>query len=251
MTSGALEGGDDLRARVRALAHDALARGAPAAWFEPLYRAAAGDPGQVPWADQAPHPDLLGWLAGAPSPPAGARAVVVGCGLGDDAAALAARGWDVTAFDVAPTSVDWARRRFAGLPGVAWHVADLFALPAGWARAFDLVLEAYTIQALPPSVREAALGATAGLVAPAGRAVVITRMRPDGAPGPSADPATWGPPWPVSPAELEALARAGLAPLESVCTTPELAGPGAPPLGPGAPAAPRFRSVWLRPPGSS
>ena len=72
-------------------------------------------------------------------------ALDIGCGEGDDALWLAARGWDVTGADLSPTAVgrlrDGARR--AGLDGrVRALVLDVTAepLPAG---PFDLVTSFY------------------------------------------------------------------------------------------------------------
>lgn len=196
-----LAGAPDPRARVRALAEDALARGQPTGWFDPLYREARGDPSRVPWADLAPHPALAAWLDQA-GDLTGARAVVVGCGLGDDAEAVARRGARTLAFDVSPAAVDWCRARFPGST-VDYTVGDLLALPPGWRRAFDLVVEVYTVQSLPLPLRERALHGVADLAAPGGRVVVICRGRDDDEP-----PA--GPPWPLSRRDLRALAAAGL-----------------------------------------
>ena len=72
-------------------------------WFEAVYQTAGDDPAQIPWADLAAHPLLAAWLADVPSPAPGARALDVGCGLGDNAAALAAKGWQTTGFDLSAT----------------------------------------------------------------------------------------------------------------------------------------------------
>jgi ubiquinone/menaquinone biosynthesis C-methylase UbiE len=93
---------------------------------------------------------------------------VVGCGICDDPVFLAGLGCEVTAFDVSPTAVAEGRRRFAGSP-VTFQVADLLALPPGWAGAFDLVAELYTVQALYGMAREAAIAALPGLWHPAAR----------------------------------------------------------------------------------
>ena len=102
-----------------------------AAFFEAIYGEAAGDTTRVPWAHGQPHPALVTWLnAVAPSLiRCGSRVAVVGCGLGDDAVELTHRGYDVTAFDVSPTAIEWARRRH---PEIArdLHVADLFDIGA-------------------------------------------------------------------------------------------------------------------------
>lgn len=225
-------GEDERRERARALAREALARGEPTAWFDALYREAAGDAAAVPWADLRPHPALVELLDRA-GDLTGARAVCVGCGLGDDAEELARRGARTTAFDVSPEAVAWCRRRFPSSP-VEHHVADLLALPAAWRRAFDLVVEVHTIQALPPTLRERAIGAVAELVAPGGRALVVCRGRDD-------DALVDGPPWPLSRQELSAFAAAGLREVS-------LEDRSEPPASPGAPAARRFTAVYERAP---
>lgn len=91
-----------------------------AAWFEDRYRAAEAGEGLPSWADLRPNPHLTDWIVAAR--PALGRVAVVGCGLGDDAAALAQAGFSVTAFDVAPTAVASAARRFPGV-AVDWRAA--------------------------------------------------------------------------------------------------------------------------------
>lgn len=62
----------------------------------------------------------------------GSRILEVGCGLGDDAAALAARvapGGSVLAIDGSRAMVDAARRRHDGTAGLTFDVADATRLP--------------------------------------------------------------------------------------------------------------------------
>ena len=63
--------------------------------FDTIYREAAGDVDRIPWAHRQPCPALISWLnAEAPGLiRCGARAAVVGCGLGEDACALLERGY--------------------------------------------------------------------------------------------------------------------------------------------------------------
>jgi SAM-dependent methyltransferase len=188
---------------VREIADAYLARGDAVGWFEEFYREQQGDASRVPWADPIGHPLLSAWLAERGPPPAGARsAVVVGCGLGEECEHVAEAGWDTLGFDVSPTAVDWCRRRFPG-SRVRFEVADLFALPKDWRGTFDLVVEVYTLQALPADVRPDAARRIAELVAPGGTLLVITRGREPDEPAEAL-------PWPLVRGELDVLTEAGL-----------------------------------------
>ena len=194
----------DPRDRVKKLAGESLDRGDPTGWFDALYREARRDASAIPWADLRPTPAVADWLDREPPAP-GARAIVVGCGLGDDALLVARRGLPTTAFDVSETAVAWCRDRFPEAP-VVWVVADLFAAPAPWAQAFDLVIEVNTLQALPLALRPRAIEAVASLVAPGGACLVVGRLRDDEVP-PALVP---GPPWPLSRGDLAGFQAAGL-----------------------------------------
>lgn len=187
---------------VRRLANESIARGDATGWFETLYQEAEGRWDRIPWADLAPNPHLLEWL----DSPAGGEGrgvcLVVGCGLGDDAQALAARGWQVVAFDISPTAVAGCRSRFPETR-VEYVVADALAPPPHWLGRFDLVFESYTLQVLPPGTRIRAAAALASVVASGGRLLVLCRARepeePDGQL-----------PWPLTRDELNAFRDAGL-----------------------------------------
>jgi SAM-dependent methyltransferase len=195
---------DDLvRRRARQLAAEAAAAGDPAGWFETLYAEAQAGTAVVPWDDGEANPHLLRWAAvaaerGMAGP--GRRALVVGCGVAGDPVFLAGLGYEVTAFDVSPTAVAEARRRFAGAP-VTFQVADLLAPPPDWADGFDLVAEIYTVQALYGKARATAIEALPGLVAPGGTLLVIARATDEE--DPVRDPAMM--PWPMTRNELNAM----------------------------------------------
>lgn len=178
--------------------------GRPLDWFEGLYEAADGDLAAVPWADNNPHPGLSAWLEqnSQDLTRAASRAIDIGCGLGDNALALQQAGFDVTAFDLSQTAVDWAKQRY-GDRGIHFQQADFFDLPPDWVGAFDFVHETYTIQALKGTLRAAAFAEIASLVKPGGHLLAICRSRPDGGP-------VSGPPWPISAREMKAFEAAGL-----------------------------------------
>jgi SAM-dependent methyltransferase len=189
------------RGRARAYAASAIAGGEPLRWFEELYKEAAEGDAAVPWADLRPNPHLVSWPlldVGRPR-----SVLVVGCGYGDDAEWLAERGLPVTAFDIAPSAVAACRRRFPR-SAVDYVVADLLNLPAEWAQErFDLVVEAYTIQVLPPNSAEraAAFGALAAVTAQ--DLLVIARGRHErDAPGSM--------PWPLTAGEMAKFEAYGL-----------------------------------------
>ena len=163
------------RKKVRAIAQQSLSRGEPTAWFDALYKNAGGNTASIPWADQRPNDNLVTWLDRERVAGRG-RALVIGCGLGDDAEELARRGWNVTAFDISPTAIDWCRKRFANSK-VSYVAADLLDPPKHWTRAFDFVLESYTLQAVPPEVRDRMMPNVANFVAPGGTLLIICRGR--------------------------------------------------------------------------
>ena len=105
-------------------------------FFESFYASASDDLSQIPWARLSPRPLLVRWLDAEP-PAEGTPALVVACGLGDDAEELARRGCVVVAFDVSPTAIDVARRRFPH-SRVSYRVADLFDLPLDWRERFQV-----------------------------------------------------------------------------------------------------------------
>jgi SAM-dependent methyltransferase len=141
-----------------------------------LYTTARGDPSIIPWADLTPNPNLLVWLDEHRVQGQGKKALKVGCGLGDDAEELESRGFDTTAFDISLTAIDWCGKRFPN-SSVHYIAADLFKAPRDWVGGFDFVLESYTLQVLPLSVRIRATAEIAGFVKPGGTLLVICRGR--------------------------------------------------------------------------
>jgi 2-polyprenyl-3-methyl-5-hydroxy-6-metoxy-1,4-benzoquinol methylase len=192
---------DDDGQRARIKQH--LDRGDATGWFEIVYAGAEGEGDRVPWACQAARPAFDSWLRTHDISGNGRRALVVGCGLGDDAEELARRGFEVTAFDVSPSAIAWCKRRFPD-SDVHYEVADLFAAPAAWRHAYEFVLEIFTVQALPIMMREQTIAAISDMVAPDGTLLVFC-LGHDEAEGRT------GPPWPLTRSELDHFLEHGLA----------------------------------------
>jgi SAM-dependent methyltransferase len=184
------------------IAAESLAGDDPTGWFERLYAQARDGEAVVPWARGKPNPLLAEWTRARALAGRGRSALVVGSGLGDDAEHVASLGYATVAFDVAPTAIALARRRFPD-SAVRYVTADLLDPPAEWSGAFELVLECINVQALPVRLHAAAIANVARTVAPGGTLLVISAAREDGEP-------VDGPPWPLTRAEIDAFARGGL-----------------------------------------
>lgn len=189
----------DWDARADELSVEAIEAGEPAAWFDRLYAEGAAGRIGMPWERDEPQAQLVPWFEAWPGSAdgAGRRAVVVGCGLGADAEYVAAHGFATTAFDISPTAIEQARARHPGSP-VDYRVADLLDLDPDLVGAFDLVVEVYTLQALPDPPRGEAAAAVSSLLAPGGTMVVVA-FRSTGEPDPDR------PPYPLTRAHLALL----------------------------------------------
>src|SRR5436190_22479731 len=141
-----------VRARGRELHAEFAARGDAFGWFEALYKEAGGDNNRISWADLEPNSYFRAWAETSGLKGDGRSALVVGCGLGDDAKYLHDLGFKVTAFDISPTAIEWARKLYPDT-GIQFEVGDLFKPPIEWkytqagslrSGGFDFVLEIYT-----------------------------------------------------------------------------------------------------------
>ena len=172
-------------------------------WFEKVYADAANANGAVPWAIKDANPLLTAWVERQRTDiTAGAAAIVIGCGLGDDAEYLAAQGYRVTAFDISQSAIDACKRRFSQ-SSVDYQVADLFKLPDAWAASFNFVFESRTVQSLPWHMAAPAIEAIARLVAPGGSLLVVCHGR-------EPSESKQGIPWPLSREELAHFTAQGL-----------------------------------------
>lgn len=194
----------EARARTKEIQTEYAERGDVFGWFDALYSEAAGDNAKIPWADLEPNRYLRAWAEKAGLKGEGRNALVVGCGLGDDAVYLDDLGFKVTGFDISPTAIEWAKKLHAERD-IQFAVADLFQPFRGWLGSFDFVVEVYTIQPLPMDIRPSVIDAVAAFVKDGGELVVVTRGRED-------DEVPEEVPWPLSRQDLSRFEENGLRP---------------------------------------
>ena len=185
---------DEVRLRLLKLSEAAETDGEPLRWFEELYAGANRNSNEIPWARMEPHPKMVEWIANQPD--VQGKALVIGCGLGDDAEWLSVAGFEVTAFDISESSIQWCKERFPST-AVDYIVADLLNPPEAWFKAFDLVVEIHILQAIPEEVRDPAAVQIPGLLDSGGSLLCIGRLA--GLQTPNETP----PPWPLSRTWLE------------------------------------------------
>jgi SAM-dependent methyltransferase len=193
---------EEARKYVRQLAAQFAEQGDATGWFDALYKEAAGNTEAIPWADLEPNKFFKERADATRLKGDGRKALVVGCGLGDDARYLHDLGFKVTAFDISPAAIEWAKRLHKDTD-IQFEVADFFEPFRGWLGAFDFVLEVYTIQPLPMEMRSRVIDSIASFVAPGGRLVVVTRGRED-------DEQPEQLPWPLSRRDLQQFEEDGL-----------------------------------------
>jgi SAM-dependent methyltransferase len=193
---------EQARARARELAAEFRDRGKPFDWFEAFYRESNGDPETIPWADLEANKYFTAWVEQNGLEGDGRTALVVGCGLGDDAKYLSDLGFQVTAFDISPTAIEWAKKLYSDA-SISFQIANLLDPPTEWLGAFDFVLEIYTIQPLPLEIRPQVIDSMASFVKEGGELVVVTRGRED-------DDEPEQMPWPLSRRNLSRFEANGL-----------------------------------------
>ncbi len=151
----------------------------PLGWLDSIYKNAQGNYKAVFWADLEASPYLLKWLKNNPIEKNKAKAIVIGCGVGDDAEALSDFGYEVIGFDVSPSAIELCKNRYPN-SNVTYLVTDLFDYPKNWIENFDLIYECNTIQVLPGKYRIKARKAISNLLAPLGYLLVSCRSREKG-----------------------------------------------------------------------
>ncbi|MCF6245227.1 MAG: class I SAM-dependent methyltransferase [Sulfurovum sp.] len=163
-------------------------------WFDDLYKNNKTTQENIPWARQAVNPFLQTYLD--EEKVHKGTALVIGCGLGDDAKALELAGYTVTAIDVSQTALDLAKERFKDST-ITFIKQDIFE----YEEQFDFVFEALTIQSLPIEFREKMIKAVAGTVADGGELLLIAHKR---------EAMRGGPPWPLTKEEVDLFKNHGL-----------------------------------------
>jgi SAM-dependent methyltransferase len=182
---------------------ESYAAGDPTGWFDRLYAAAEDGAATVPWDRGSPHRLLAPWAESRGLDGDGKRAVVVGCGFGDDAEYIASLAYDTVAFDIAPAAIRAAQRRFPDTR-VRYVAANLLNPPDDWRESFDLVVECQTVQSLPQPLHPESIANVGNFVAPGGTLIVLA------AAGKDDDVPHDDPPWPLTPSEIDRFAAAGL-----------------------------------------
>ncbi len=172
-------------------------------FFEEVYKNVDKDNlASIPWATLDPNTHLVTCLGGKCDMQCSGRALVIGCGLGDDAQALAKAGYEVDAIDISPTAIEMAKERFP-LSGINFKVEDIFKLPPAMFGVYDFVFESRTIQSLNPKFRDELIEIIAGLVVKGGELIVHTNIQND-------SQKHGGPPWPLYRKELLDFEKHGL-----------------------------------------
>jgi len=162
-------------------------------WFETIYSDANGIIEAIPWANLIPNPNLLLWInAQDDNYFKNKKALIIGCGLGDDAIALSKLGMNVFAFDISETCIKWCQNRFPN-SDVHWFVYNLLELPSSWKNNFDLVVEVHILQAVHSKIRNKLAKALSPLVRKDGNLICIGRKRTEN--DNTLKPT--GPPWPL------------------------------------------------------
>lgn len=151
--------------------------------------------GDMPWEKGEPHPALVDLLR---RQPIQGTVLVPGCGTGHDVRALAASADSVLGLDIAPSAVATAKQH-PEVGGESYLAGDLFALPRRLQGAFDWVFEHTCFCAIDPARRPDYARAVAEALRPGGHLFAIFYLNPEMDPGES------GPPFSVTPEELDAL----------------------------------------------
>lgn len=172
-------------------------------WFDGLYQNNKTTQENIPWARRDVNPLLQSYIEETKEHQG--RALVIGCGLGDDAKALEDAGYDVTAIDVSPTALELAKERFPE-SNIDFKKQDIFE----YEEVFEFVFEAFTIQSVPVEFRTNMIKAVAKTVAKDGKLLLVAHKR---------EAMLGGPPWPLEAHQVDLFKEEGLDELSHVLHT--------------------------------
>ena len=162
-------------------------------WFEDLYKSNYLEDEKIPWANMEQNIHLKNYVKENSSR---GRALVIGCGLGDDAILLDSVGFDVVAIDISKSAINWCKERFKDNHNVDFIVQDIFELKDNFIDTFDFVFEFRTIQSLPIEYRQKIIKAISSTVKTNGKILVLTNTRNE-------NQIIQGPPWPLSISDIK------------------------------------------------
>ncbi|MBX7243190.1 MAG: class I SAM-dependent methyltransferase [Bacteroidia bacterium] len=165
-------------------------------WFEEVYQKGKSEGLEIPWVSPDPNPLVKEGCENLKLNGADKRALVIGCGLGEDAEYLSNLGFTVDAFDFSPTAIEWCKEIYSQSKA-NYFVADLMNLPVN-VKDYDFVLEIYTLQTLPEENRGEAICILPNLIQSGGQMLLICRIRDE-------DEITEGVPFPLTLAEFSVL----------------------------------------------
>lgn len=171
-------------------------------FFESMYaNASLDDFTAIPWASLKTNASLETYLRDKGSV-TNKKALVIGCGLGDDAIALAKCGYDVEAIDISPSAIALAKERYTQSK-VDFHIGDIYRMPKSSVGKYDFVYEGLTIQSLPRKDRRRLVSIIASLVSVGGELLVYAHAQND-------TDNYGGPPWPLYEDEFLLFEKEGL-----------------------------------------
>jgi len=171
-------------------------------FFESVYKNVDHDDlSAIPWATLAPNVYLEKHLS-LQDPVTDKKALVIGCGLGDDALILEKHGYTVEALDISPSAIALAKKRHPESK-VDFYVADIYDMPESSIGKYDFVYEGLTIQSLPPADRKKLVKIIVSLVAQDGELFVYAHSQGD-------EDNYGGPPWPFYDDEFLLFEEEGL-----------------------------------------
>jgi len=169
------------------------------AWFNGLYEEHKQNHENIPWARGAVNPLLESYLSDNTQTHKG-KALVIGCGLGDDAYALEIAGYDVVAIDVSEVALELAREKFPDSK-ISFELQDIFDMPQKYKEHFKFVFEALTIQSLPIEFREKMISAIVDTLSKNAKLLLVAHQREN---------EFEGPPWPLTHEEIDLFKSYGL-----------------------------------------